>query len=85
MADTMRTARLHAVGEPMRIERVPMPRPRPTDVLVKVVACGVVPNLGNVLKHWQGWFPELASTANTNMPVHSTWAGSVLPVSPRRR
>ena len=59
MPETMVAARLYAVGEPMRIERVPIARPRPNDVLVKVVACGVVPNLGNVLKHWQGWFPEL--------------------------
>jgi alcohol dehydrogenase len=43
----------------MKLERVPVPTPRPTDVLVAVKACGVVPNLINVLTHWQTWFPEL--------------------------
>ena len=56
---TMLAARLHKVGEPMRLEQVPVPEPRPTDVLVAVKACGVVPNLINVLTHWQTWFPEL--------------------------
>ena len=55
----MLAARLHKVGEPMRLEHVPVPKPRPTDVLVAVKACGVVPNLINVLTHWQTWFPEL--------------------------
>lgn len=56
---TMLAARLHKIGEPMKLERVPVPEPRPTDVLVAVKACGVVPNLINVLTHWQTWFPEL--------------------------
>jgi alcohol dehydrogenase len=56
---TMRAARLHRFGDPMVLEEVPMPTPRPTDVLVKVAACGVVPNLTNVLTHWRSWFPEL--------------------------
>ncbi|HEY5210534.1 MAG TPA: alcohol dehydrogenase catalytic domain-containing protein [Stellaceae bacterium] len=56
---TMLAARLHAFGEPMVVEAVPKPSPRPTDVLVRVRACGVVPNLLNVLTHWRGWFPEL--------------------------
>ena len=56
---TMLAARLHKVGEPMRLEHVPVPKPRPTDVLVAVKACGAVPNLTNVLTHWQTWFPEL--------------------------
>jgi alcohol dehydrogenase len=55
----MLAARLYKVGEPMKLEQVPIPQPRPTDVLVKVRACGVVPNLINVLSHWQTWFPEL--------------------------
>ena len=56
---TMLAARLHRFGEPMVLERVPMPEARPTDVVVKVAACGVVPNLSNVLVHWRSWFPEL--------------------------
>lgn len=59
MEQTMLSARLHAVGEPMRVEEVARPVPRPSDVLIKVKACGVVPNLRNVLRHWQSWFPEL--------------------------
>ena len=56
---TMLAARLHKIGEAMRLEQVPVPQPRPTDVLVAVRACGVVPNLINVLTHWQTWFPKL--------------------------
>jgi threonine dehydrogenase-like Zn-dependent dehydrogenase len=56
---TMIAARMHAVGEPMRIEELPRPSPGPHDVLVKVKACGIVPNLGNVLKNWTTWFPQL--------------------------
>ena len=56
---TMLAAKLHRIGEPMRLEQVPVPTPRPTDVLVAVKACGVVPNLINVLTYWQTWFPEL--------------------------
>jgi len=56
---TMKVARLHNFGEPMKIEEVEIPKPRPTDVLIKVKACGVVPNLTNILKYWRDWFPEL--------------------------
>ena len=56
---TMLAARMHAIGKPMVLERLPIPTPRATDVLVQVKACGVVPNLANVLTHWQAWFPEL--------------------------
>ncbi len=55
----MRAARMHHVGEPMVVEDIPIPSPRPTDVLVKVKACGIVPNLGNVLSNWEKWFPHL--------------------------
>jgi len=30
----MRAARLHAIGEPMSIDVIEVPKPRPTDVLV---------------------------------------------------
>jgi len=55
----MRAARLHEVGGPLLIEQIPRPEPRPTDVLVQVKACGVVPNLKNVLTKWPEWFPYL--------------------------
>ena len=47
----MRAARLHGRGEPMRIDRVPTPEPRPSEVLVEVHACGIVPNVKNVLQY----------------------------------
>jgi D-arabinose 1-dehydrogenase-like Zn-dependent alcohol dehydrogenase len=54
----MLAARLHAVGQPMRLDTVPTPRPGPTDILLQVKACGVVPNLRNVLANWETWFPH---------------------------
>src|ERR1700680_954478 len=56
---TMLAARMHEIGGPMRLEQIPIPEPRPTDVLVAVKACGVVPNLKNVLTKWPEWFPYL--------------------------
>lgn len=46
---TMIAARLHAYGAPMTLDRLPIPEPRPTDVLVEVKACGIVPNLARVV------------------------------------
>ena len=37
----MRAVRLHAVGEPLRVEEVPMPEPAGTEVRVRVAGCGV--------------------------------------------
>ncbi len=51
---TMIAARLHAYGEPMTLDRIAMPEPRPTDVLVEVKACGVVPNLARVVSNFFG-------------------------------
>ena len=56
---TMLAARLHEIGGPLLLEQIPIPEPRPTDVLVAVKACGVVPNLKNVLTKWPEWFPYL--------------------------
>jgi alcohol dehydrogenase len=56
---TMRAARMHTVGGPMSIDTIPVPKPGSTDVLVEVKACGMVPNLGNVLANWTRWFPHL--------------------------
>jgi alcohol dehydrogenase len=55
----MRAARMHEVGEPMRLDMVERPRARGTDVVVQVKACGMVPNLGNVLANWPKWCPQL--------------------------
>ena len=37
----MRAVRLHAAGEPLRIEDVPTPEPTGTEVRIRVAACGV--------------------------------------------
>lgn len=59
LPDTMLAARMYETGAPMVIERVATPRPGSLDVIVQVEACGIVPNLGNVLKNWSTWFPQL--------------------------
>jgi len=59
LPETMRAARMYDVGSEMVIEQVPTPKPEALDVVVKVHACNLVPNLGNVLKNWTTWFPQL--------------------------
>jgi D-arabinose 1-dehydrogenase-like Zn-dependent alcohol dehydrogenase len=54
----MRAARLHSIGDPMSIDTIDVPEPRPTDVLVRVKACGIVPNIANVISNWPTWFPH---------------------------
>jgi D-arabinose 1-dehydrogenase-like Zn-dependent alcohol dehydrogenase len=49
---TMIAARVHQYGEPMRLDQIEIPRPRPTDVLVEVKACGIVPNLQRVIANF---------------------------------
>ena len=34
------------------------PEAQPTDVLVRVKACGIVPNMANVINNWPTWFPH---------------------------
>jgi alcohol dehydrogenase len=46
---TMIAARIHKQDEPMKLDRIPIPEPRSTDVLVEVKACGIVPNLARVI------------------------------------
>src|ERR1700733_86967 len=48
MSGEMRAARLHAPGEPLRIDRVAVPDIGPRDVLVEVKACGVIPNMNAI-------------------------------------
>ena len=56
---TMLAARLHEVGTAFSIDRVEKPTPRPTDVVVRVKACGIIPNMKNVMSHWKEWYPYL--------------------------
>lgn len=44
----MRAARLHRPGEPLSIDLVERPVAGPTDVIIQVKACGVVPNMATV-------------------------------------
>ena len=48
MAACMRSARLHEPGQPLRIDTVEIPEPRPRDVLVQVKACGIIPNMNAI-------------------------------------
>jgi len=48
MAASMRSARLHEAGQPLRIDTVETPVPRPRDVLVRVKACGIIPNMNAI-------------------------------------
>ena len=95
---TMLAARLHEIGGPLLLEQIPVPEPRPTDVLVAVKACGVVPNLKNVLTKWPEWFPYLplpklpaifgldvaVVVSQVGSQVHSIRAGDRVYVNPAR-
>ncbi len=41
MADMMKAAVCHEFGKPLMIEEVPIPKPQPRQILIKVEACGV--------------------------------------------
>ncbi|MEV6384116.1 alcohol dehydrogenase catalytic domain-containing protein [Streptomyces sp. NPDC051773] len=58
MSATMRAARMHHVGEPMKLEELPVPEPGRGDVRVAVHAVNIVPNLANILHMWTTWFPH---------------------------
>jgi threonine dehydrogenase-like Zn-dependent dehydrogenase len=58
MSRFMKAARLHEPGQRLRIDEVEVPEPGPTDVLVQVKACGIVPNLANVLTRFADQFPN---------------------------
>ena len=63
MAASMRAARLHEPGQPLRIDTVDVPEARPRDVLVEVKACGVIPNMSAIFsgKLWNQLPPLPAS------------------------
>jgi len=63
MVEMMRAARMHEVGGAMQIDTVPKPRAAGSNVVVEVATCGMVPNLGNVLKNWPIWCPHLPQPA----------------------
>lgn len=55
----MKAARLHQIGGRFSVDEVPVPTPGEHDVLVKVEASGVIPNLKNVTTHFPQWYPFL--------------------------
>jgi alcohol dehydrogenase len=55
----MKAACLHQVGTKFSIDEIEVPKPRPNDILVKVKACGIIPNMKNVMAHYSEWFPFL--------------------------
>jgi D-arabinose 1-dehydrogenase-like Zn-dependent alcohol dehydrogenase len=55
----MSAARLHRIGQPFQVDEVAVPEATASDVLVQVKACGVVPNLKNVVTYFPVWFPDL--------------------------
>ena len=52
---TMRVARLYEAGKPFKVETIPTPEPGYGDVRVRVKACGLIPNLKNVVGGQQ-WY-----------------------------
>jgi threonine dehydrogenase-like Zn-dependent dehydrogenase len=56
---TMQAVRMHEVGGPLILDTVELPTLSDTDVLIRVRACGIVPNLSNVLKYYASMAPEL--------------------------
>lgn len=59
MAKLMRAARLHASGDLFRLDTVPMPALRAGDVLVRVAAASVMPNLRSVVADQPARYPFL--------------------------
>jgi NADPH:quinone reductase-like Zn-dependent oxidoreductase len=55
----MQVARMHEVGGPLVLETVDTPTLADSDVLVRVRACGIVPNLINVLRYYSSLAPQL--------------------------
>ena len=94
---TMRAARLHRPGEPLSIDVVDRPLLRPTDVIVQVMACGIVPNMINVLNNLATWSylhqPDLPAVYGLDVAgvivekgaqVHGFEAGDRVYVNPGR-
>lgn len=57
--ETMRAARLHEIGGQFTVDEVEQPRPGSRDVVIKVEAANLVPNLINVVNSYPEWFPYL--------------------------
>jgi hypothetical protein len=74
----IRAARLHEVGTPFPIDRIPAPQPGPRDVQVRVQACGVVPNLRNVITSYTAKHPSLPAAYGLDAARVVTQVGSAV-------
>ena len=95
-SSTMRAARLHRKGDALRVDVVPRPRLRAGDVLVNVKACGIVPNVANVLNYGDDFLvrqPPLPAifgldaagvVVETGEVVHGVEVGDRVYVNPQR-
>jgi alcohol dehydrogenase len=52
----MRAARLHKPGEPFAIDRIARPQRRPSDVLVEVKACAIIPAMNAIVGAGRSWY-----------------------------
>lgn len=59
MPGMMKAARLHDVGGGFTIDEIPLPQLAVDDVLIKTAACGIIPNLRNVVSTFPDWYPFL--------------------------
>lgn len=98
ISQTMTAARMHTVGGAMKVETLETPNPGDMDVLVRVKACGIVPNLHNILANWPTWFPHMpqpplpavfgldpaGEIAGVGRQVHGLKAGDRVYVNPGR-
>ncbi|WP_329410402.1 alcohol dehydrogenase catalytic domain-containing protein [Nocardia vinacea] len=57
---TMLAARAHQDSNSLTLEQIPIPEPRPLDVVIKVVSAGLAPGMMNLLK--MGAFKHLPTT-----------------------
>ena len=83
MAASMRSARLHEPGQPLRIDTVEIPEPRPRDVLVRVKACGIIPNMNAIFsgRLWNHLPPLPASVGLDAAGVIAKVGGEVTDVA----
>jgi NADPH:quinone reductase-like Zn-dependent oxidoreductase len=83
MAASMRSARLHEPGQPLRIDTVEIPEPRPRDVLVQVKACGIIPNMNAIFsgRLWNHLPPLPASVGLDAAGVIAKVGGEVTDVA----
>ena len=72
---TMKAARLHRIGADLSIDEMAVPAPRPTDVLVRVKACGVILNMKNVIAHYRRPSPRRRPRPTSSCSASRTAGG----------